>query len=347
MSLPRFNLRALCLAFVVAATLVGGCNAVFGIHEGTPRPPCYDPGPSPLLIDDMEDGVGDICNLGERQGYWYTVGDGAEGTLSPAQGATFTPAMIPGGRGSSHYAARFTGSGFTGFGALMGFNLDTAGLTTQPYNASSTGGITFWMKNNVPVSVNFLIPDTVVQAAGGNCVTSATDPNCNSHFSFQITAPNADWAHYFVPFKALVQQYGGTATWNPQQLLGFQFLVGAGAAFDVWVDDISFYYCSTAACVPTCTDPVFTLSCPAGANYPAACRAAGADCTAAAKWCADPLMIDDMEDGNGVICDSGGRHGSWFTYAAGTEGTLARAGGGIHHDANPWGVAAPAKWLPT
>ena len=138
-----------CLASTIA-TLAGGCNAVFGIHEGTPRPPCYDPGPSPLLIDDMEDGVGDICNLGDRQGYWYTVGDGTEGTLSPAQGATFTPTMIPGGgRGGSHGMRRASpGSGFTGSGALMNFNLDAVGLMRQTASngVSSTGGITLWMK---------------------------------------------------------------------------------------------------------------------------------------------------------------------------------------------------------
>ncbi len=324
---PRGRRRALHLVLVAAATLAGGCNSVFGIHQGTPPPPCYDPGPSPLLIDDMEDGVGDICNLGERQGIWYTLGDGAEGTLSPAQGATFIPAMIPGGRGSSHYAARFTGSGFTGWGALMGFNLDAVGLVNQTVNASAAGGVTFWMKNDVPVSVDFLIPDTVLQTDGGDCVPSASNPNCKSHFSFQITAPNADWVPYSVPFAALTQQHGGTATWNPQLLLGIQFEVASGAAFDVWVDDISFYYCSTGACLPTCTDQAFKHSCPAGANYPAACRPAGADCAAAAKWCADPQMIDDMEDGNSVICNSGGRAGTWYTVADGTEGTVSPAVG--------------------
>jgi hypothetical protein len=321
----RGGRRALHLAFIVGATLVGGCNSVFGIHEGTPPPPCYDPGPSPLLIDDMEDGVGDICNLGNRQGYWYTVGDGTSTTLTPAQDATFAPTLIPGGRGSSHYAARFTGSGFTDWGALMGFNLDKVALMNQTVNASSTGGITFWMKNDVPVSVEFLIPDTVLQKQGGDCVPNAGNPNCSNSFSFEITAPNADWVQYQVPFAALTQQYGGTATWNPQLLLSIQFAVGPGAAFDVWVDDISFYYDSTG--LPTCTDPAFPLSCPAGNTYPAACRLAETDCSAAAGWCSNPLLIDDMEDGNGVICNSGGRQGSWWTGGDGPEGTLSPAQG--------------------
>jgi hypothetical protein len=315
-----FNPRELRLAFVAAATLAGGCNAVFGIHDGTPPPPCYDP--TGWLIDDMEDGTSDICNLDGRHGYWFTVGDGTSTMLDPAQGTPFTPAMIPGGRGKSHYAARFTGSGFTDFGAFMGFDFDAQGTATKTYDASSTGGITFWMKSNVSVSIEFLIPETVLLKNGGSCVASATNPNCNSHFSFEITAPSPDWTQYYVPFAALAQINGGTATWNPQQLLGVEFFVGPGAAFDVWVDDVSFYLCTTGGCKPTCTDPAFTLSCPAGANYPAACRTTVTNCAAAANWCSDPQMIDDMEDGNGTICNSGGRSGTWFTVADGTEGTL-------------------------
>lgn len=312
---------------LLAATLVGGCNAVFGIREGTPRPPCYDPGPAILLIDDMEDGVGDICALAGRYGYWYTVGDGSSTTLDPPQDTTFIPAMIPGGRGKSHYAARFTGSGFTNWGALLGFSLkwNAQSVSRTTYDASGTGGITFWMKSNVPVSVNFLIPETVEVNFGGDCVVSATNPNCDNHFSFMITAPSTDWVQYFVPFSALAQQNGGTATWNPKLLIGVEFMVGPGAAFDVWVDDISFWSCKTGDCRPTCNDPAFPVSCATSGSHPAACLLPGNDCSAIVTWCSDPLLIDDMEDGNAAICNSGGRSGNWFTVADGTEGTLSPA----------------------
>ena len=316
--------RALRLASF-AATLTSGCNAVFGIHGGAPPPPCYDP--SNLLIDDMEDGIGDICNLAGRQGYWYTTGDGTSTMLEPAGGSSFTPTAIPGGRGQSHQAARFTGSGFTGWGALMGFELDTENLMNKRYDASSTDGIKFWMRNDVPVTVNFLIPQTVLLTAGGDCTANSTDPNCNSHFSFQITAPNSDWVAYEVPFSALTQQHGGNATWNPQVLLGVQFLVAPRAAFDVWVDDVSFYRCTSSACKPTCNDPAFPVPCAASGSHPAACLLAGTDCSAIATWCSDPLLIDDMEDDNAAICNSGGRNGKWYTIADGTEGTLSPAQG--------------------
>lgn len=313
----RNRRHALSLTFAAVA-LAGGCNSIFGISEG--KVGCYDP--SNLLIDDMEDGVGDICNLGGRHGSWFTVGDGTSTTLDPAQGAAFNPTLIPGGRGSSRYAARMTGSGFTDWGALMAFGLDGTEFASQTYNASSAGGIKFWMKSSVPVSVDFLTPATTPVSQGGECPDDTTNPNCNNQFSFQITAPSTDWTEYVLPFTALTQKFGGSATWNPKFLNGVQFLVGPGAAFDVWVDDVSFYFCATIQCVPTCADPAFPVVCPAGAGYPAACRAPGTVCSDAAGWCLDPLLIDDMEDGNRAICSSGGRNGSWFTSGDGTSTAL-------------------------
>ena len=36
--------------------------------------------------------------------------------------------------------------------------------------------------------------------------------------------------------------------------------------------------------------------------------------------CSDPLMIDDMEDGDVSICNSGGRQGGWFNFGDGSPG---------------------------
>ena len=92
----------------------------------------------------MEDGDASICALDGRNGDWYTVGDGTSSDLTPAR-LPFTPTMIPGGRGTSQYAAHFTGSGFTDWGALMGFNLNNKGAsegcpTTRARPAASSSG---------------------------------------------------------------------------------------------------------------------------------------------------------------------------------------------------------------
>ena len=61
---PRKGGRSLQVV-LVAALLSAGCNYMFGIKEGPPRPICADP----LVIDDMEDGKGDICKSNGRDGY--------------------------------------------------------------------------------------------------------------------------------------------------------------------------------------------------------------------------------------------------------------------------------------
>ena len=307
---------------LVTVALSTGCNSVFGIHEGKPRSICADE----LMIDDMEDGDGGICASGGRNGGWYDLGDLSAGaSLTPRQDLPFEPTLIEGRRSSSRYAARFSGSGFTEWGAVMGFTLNNQGFGAEPYPVSNLGGITFWMKSNSPVSVQFRIPETISLKDGGQCTDSPPENNCNNDFSFQISAPSSDWEEYEVPFSALRQLWpGGSATWNPRLLIGIQFSVGPGAAFDVWVDDIRFYYCSTSACAPTCTDLAFPVRCPASNRrpIPADCRPPGTDCAAVDTWCTDPLLIDDMEDGDSAICQWTGRQGSWFAAGDGTSADL-------------------------
>jgi hypothetical protein len=295
---------ALRLGFI-AATLTTGCNSLFGIQEGTPRPICTDS----LLIDDMEDGEGAICPSDGRTGYWYTGSDGTSTDLTPA--LEFNPTLIKdGSRGTSQYAARMTGSGFTIWGALMGFNLNAPSVGTGTIDVSAVKGIRFWMRSNAPVRVDFQTPETIAVEFGGECVGN----NCGNHLGFQISAPGSGWVEYQVPFAALTQRDGGSVKWNRRSLVGLQFQVPANMAFDVWVDDIRFLpTCAVTGCSPTCTDPDYPQSCPENDRDPAACRPPATDCAAVQNWCAGLLMIDDMEDADGSICRSGGRQGKWST----------------------------------
>ena len=304
---------------VLGATLFVWCNPLFGIHEGQPPPRCADPN----LIDDMEDGDGAICEVNGRHGYWYSVGDGT-GTITPGEGFQMTP-INDGERGTSLYAARVTGSGFTNWGALMGFNFNQQGEGKIPYDASGPGGIVFWMKSNVAVSVEFLTVPTVQTAFAGDCVR--TDHDCDNPFSFKITAPSGDWTRYRVPFSAL-RQLNGSVAWNPSQLLAIHFRVPPGAAFDVWVDDLWFdYSCTTDECLPTCKDPDREHSCAMIRDFPAACRPMEVDCSTGVGTCGDPLMIDNMEDEEPDICATNGRIGTWFAGGDGTGTDLIPAPG--------------------
>jgi hypothetical protein len=257
----------------VAVTLTAACNPLFGIHQGNPRPICvgvddaFDP-----LIDDMEDGDGFICESLGRHGHWYPFSDGTSVNLTPA--GDFNPSLIPGRRGTSLYAARLAGSGFTNLGAGMGFNLNKPDLARLSYDVSTIDGITFWTKSTTPLRVNFPTPHTTDPKIDGDCV----DPNCGNYFGFDITAPLADWVEYEVPFSALRQAGGGTATWDPQHLIAIEFQVPPGAPFEVWVDDIRFHRCGGVPCRPTCVDPDWPTPCPASGVAPARCWPQGSDC---------------------------------------------------------------------
>ena len=142
----------------------------------------------------MEDGNGAICDTDAsamRRGDWFTDGDGTDSTLEPAPDAPFTPTLIPGRRDDSRYAARMTGSGLSDGGARMGFNLNVQGLGVQPYDASTAGGITFWLKSNAPIAVELPISATFPQSSGGTCADAAGEHNCGRHFGFGINAPRS------------------------------------------------------------------------------------------------------------------------------------------------------------
>src|SRR6185436_16012974 len=190
------------------------------------------------------------------------------------------------------------GSGFTDWGALMGFNLNVLDLRPEEYNASTIGGIKFSMKSDAPVNVGFPVKATIPVSRGGTCAESADAFDCDNHFAFSITAPAPDqWIEYDVPFAALAQPIKGDAQgntlfgsvpWTPAKLVGIQFAAARPPtalelAFDVWVDDIRFYGCSAPECVPTCTDPNLPKPCAAVAPpsaIPAACWPAESDCAA-------------------------------------------------------------------
>jgi hypothetical protein len=95
------------------------------------------------LIDDFEDGTGNIAPLGGRSGGWFTYNDGT-GTETPAPGAPVLPTVID---TSANYLLRVTGTGFASegslldggyaFGAGVGVDLLTKATTVLPYDASS------------------------------------------------------------------------------------------------------------------------------------------------------------------------------------------------------------------
>ena len=283
----RHSTRAVRLwACALVLLVVAGCNAVFDISKGTPRPLCADW----LLIDDLEDGDGAICPTNGREGYWFAAGDGTTGAEVTPNFEAFAPALIEEGpRGTSRYAVRLRGSGFAGWGAVLGVGFAEPGV----YDVSGVNGIRFWMRSTTPISVSLATTETTPISDGGECIDAAGEQNCYNEFAFSITAPSNDWVEYQVPFSALGQAQGGSAIWNPRHVMLIKFNLPANAEFDVSVDDLSFYVC--ANCLPTCTDPEFPVSCSEGDGVRASCQPPGTDCDALGMALeaplGDPLMV--------------------------------------------------------
>ena len=91
--------------------------------DGDADGPNIDPGvdlDEIALIDNMEDGDTWIRQWGGRYGMWYSFNDGTSGGSQIPSGDF---EMTDGGYSSSNYSAGSSGSGFTDWGAGIGFDL--------------------------------------------------------------------------------------------------------------------------------------------------------------------------------------------------------------------------------
>jgi hypothetical protein len=291
----------------------------------------------PLLIDDMEDGDDAICDSGGRHGEWASASDGSSTNLSPATDAVFNQAMIPGGRGASHLAARLTGGGIAGY-ARMGFELNHQSLGEMDYDGSKFDGITFSMKSAVPVTLGFTSPQTLSVGDGGTCDPTPAQESCRRHFQFALGTTGNEWLDYQVPFSALRQAadratpfstVAASATWDSSRLRAMAFVI-ASSDFDVWIDDIRFYTCAAGACLPTCTGdtPVACAASAASGGRPAGCWPKGTDCSS------PPDFVDTGIWGTGP-------NDVWIV----GQSTMTLAGAIFHWDGATW-TQTPTGPLP-
>ncbi|WP_434041517.1 MULTISPECIES: hypothetical protein [Sorangium] len=214
-------------------------------------------GPGPMdvaLIDDMEDGDGAIEEVGGRVGYWYSYNDGT-GTQTPpvyseAMPVGFIPEALTPPRGESTMAMHTFGSGFTEWGAGVGFALNGPDMGLFPYDASAYSGIKLWARLGDAGAVTAMkvnVSDKVSEPAGGICDESAGegDPNrCFDHWFY--TAPlGTEWAEIVIPFEELTRLgTGAEPTAEAVDVTGLytiEFRFAQGEDFDVYIDDISFY----------------------------------------------------------------------------------------------------------
>jgi hypothetical protein len=189
------------------------------------------------MIDDMEADTGSIKAQQGRVGAWYTYNDETVGgTQTPAMGATFLPEAITGGANGGTHAAHTSGTGFSTWGAGMGFDLNNNGSSKQIYSVAGKTGIAFWGRGGHAIRVKVLTADTTPIAEGGTCTTSCGD---NHGMVFTLTQSLQQFA---LPFSSLVQEgWGAAVAFAPDKVIGVQFQVVANVPFDFWVDDIGLY----------------------------------------------------------------------------------------------------------
>jgi hypothetical protein len=195
-----------------------------------------------LLIDDLEDGNGAVEMIGSRKGYWYTFNDGTAVQV-PTSSATvpFSP-MAGGYPAASKFAATTSGPAFTMWGAGIGFHFSEAGSTLCAYNAAAYSGIKFWAKSTAPLKA--MVQTSATTMAASLTDTSATCvAKCNDHY-FLAVPVTAAWTQFTIDFAATTfkQEGWGTAVlFDKTKLIGMQFQVGMGAAFDFSIDQVTFY----------------------------------------------------------------------------------------------------------
>jgi hypothetical protein len=237
-------------------------NAQGGAGGATDEPErVVCPGPNDVVdptaaIDDLEDNNGAILPVDGRSGGWWTAGDDTLGaTIVPPRsdltGMEATPLAMPEGRCGSSFAMRVTGQGFTEWGAMLGLSL---AYGTQPngqpgaiaYDATGRQGVEFWARigDTSTNQVRFAIGDSNSEPAGGVCQEDgAIGETCYDSFGVYLTALDVTWRRYRIPFSGLVQRDFGYPAQGValNALYTITFSFDAGAIFDFWVDDISFY----------------------------------------------------------------------------------------------------------
>ncbi|MCX4246981.1 CIA30 family protein [Paraliomyxa miuraensis] len=189
------------------------------------------------LIDDLEDGDAVIYEIGGRIGVWYAYDDGSAGTSNPAAGDGFLPTA--GGPNGSNYSAHLVGSGFSTWGAGMGFDLDNSGgATKHPFDASGYTGIAFQARGQGTIQFKAQTEAVVPTSEGGTCNAGGS---CNDSHATQVVL-TATWQQHVIPFASLAQAgWGQGAAWDPSSLMGLQWEAPSGSPFEIVIDDVGFY----------------------------------------------------------------------------------------------------------
>ncbi|HKE15086.1 MAG TPA: hypothetical protein VKB80_09490 [Kofleriaceae bacterium] len=190
------------------------------------------------LIDDLEDGDGDIPARGGRTGSWFITSDTSGEVTPPVDG--FVPTA--GGAGGSEWCAGMSGSGFTGWGVHMGAFFDhERGEDPAPYDVGGHEGVAFRARGDTDIRVSLsTVQATSVEQRSGSCEPTEDTP-CGDYHGWPATL-TSDWQDYMLPLSGIDQEgWGVQVPFDPASVNALRFQVAGEAAFDLCVDDVRFY----------------------------------------------------------------------------------------------------------
>jgi hypothetical protein len=182
------------------------------------------------LIDDMENGTGYICQGSGRTGRWFSY-RGTASTLSPA-GDPVPTTLLATPRGQSTRGMRMYGTNgdYAGFGCWLN-------LSPMRFDASSYTGVRFWAMGS-PATLNVIVQTSATESTtyGGTCTLGTLVCAGNQA---TVTLSASAWTEHSVSFDSLG---GGTASFDRSDIWSVEFQSPRGSgAYDVWIDDLSFY----------------------------------------------------------------------------------------------------------
>jgi hypothetical protein len=178
-------------------------------------------GESPL-IDDFEDGDGEVLPRDGRFGSWLLVTDRNEKGPGP-----FT--VLPSKSGNG-FAMHWTGPEFREWGSSLEYP-----FPTHCYDASAYRGLSFRAKGPGRVYVSAREVTVVPEHLQGSCKADCF----NSHFKLVILSDK--WQRFEVPWDELQQRGYGRPPLDASRVHSLQFLVRPeDTPFDVWIDDVAF-----------------------------------------------------------------------------------------------------------
>jgi hypothetical protein len=210
--------------------------------------------PTAPAISDMEDGnafYGTSC----PKGAWY---------LSSKTGTVMAPAPFTGTEGlvtpvasdrapstkaihvSGSAQANTTAMSYDAFASLSASLNSPSATQTGAVNATAYTGVKFWGKITGTIKVQ--VSNSYTHPAGLKCMPTPTTAQCYDHPG-TLLAPSTAWMEYTIPFAGLTQEAFGNpspAAFPKDAIYSIDFKVivpatGPTAAWDIWVDDLTFY----------------------------------------------------------------------------------------------------------